>query len=81
MSAFLYYRDWAKLDENTLNLYRRGLSCFEGNAPTYHLALRDHPVIVWDFHSLMLAVKFLFSVKLTDAKNPMKTCEQCHMAF
>ena len=81
MSAFLYYRDWAKLDENTLNLYRRGLSCFEGNAPTYHLALRDHPVIVWDFHSLMLAVKFLFSVKLTDAKNPMKICEQCHMAF
>ena len=81
MSAFLYYRDWEKLDENTLNLYRRGLSCFESNAPTYHLALREHPVIVWDFHSLMLAVKFLFSVKLTDARNPMKICEQCHMAF
>ncbi len=81
MSTFLYYQDKDTADEHTLDLYRKGLSCFEGNAPTYHLSLRDHPVIVWDFHSLMLAVKFLFSVKLTDEKNPMRLCHHCHMAF
>ncbi len=81
LSAFMYYHDRDVLDENALELYRRGLACFEGNAPTYHLALRDHPVIVWDFHSLMLAVKFLFSVKLTDTRNPMRLCEHCHKAF
>ncbi len=81
MSSFLYYHDRDILDENALNLYRKGLACFEGNAPTYHLALREHPVIVWDFHSLMLTTKFMFSVKLTDAKNPMKLCEHCRMAF
>ena len=81
MSTFLYYQDKDTADEHTLDLYRKGLACFEGNAPTYHLSLHDHPVIVWDFHSLMLAVKFLFSVKLTDAKNPMKLCRHCHMAF
>ncbi len=81
LSAFMYYHDRDVLDENALELYRRGLACFEGNAPTYHLALRDHPVIVLDFHSLMLAVKFLFSVKLTDTRNPMRLCEVCHKAF
>ena len=81
MSTYLYYEDRDTADENTLNLYRKSLACFEGNAPTYHLSLQDHPVIVWDFHSLMLTVKFMFSVKLTDAKNPMSLCEHCRMAF
>ena len=81
MSTYLYYEDRDTADENTLNLYRKSLACFEGNAPTYHLSLQEHPVIVWDFHSLMLAVKFLFSVKLTAEKNPMSLCEHCRMVF
>ena len=81
MSTYLYYEDRDILDKNGLNLYRKSLACFEGNAPTYHLSLQDRPVIVWDFHSLMLAVKFLFSVKLTAEKNPMGLCEHCRMAF
>ena len=81
MSTYLYYEDRNTADENTLNLYRKSLACFEGNAPTYHLSLQEHPVIVWDFHSLMLAIKFLFSVKLTAEKNSMSLCEHCRMAF
>ena len=80
-STYLYYEDRDTADENTLNLYRKSLACFEGNAPTYHLSLQEYPVIVWDFHSLMLAVKFLFSVKLTAEKNPMSLCEHCRMVF
>lgn len=80
-SIYLYYEDRDKTDEHTLELYRKGLACFEGNAPTYHLELQDHPVIVWDYHSLMLAIKFLFSVKLTAEKNPMSLCEHCRMVF
>ena len=81
LSAYMYYTERDLLDESALNLYRKGLACFEGNMPTYHLELHDHPVIVWDFHSLMLAVKFMFSVRLTDTKNPMKMCEHCSMAY
>ena len=81
LSTHVYYHERALLDENALNLYRKGLACFDGNTPTYHLELHDHPVLVWDFHSLMLAVKFLFSVKLTDAKNPMRMCKHCSRAF
>jgi len=81
LSAYMYYYERDFLDENALNLYRKGLACFEGNSPTYHLELHDHPIIVWDFHSLMLAVKFMFSVKLTDAKKPIKMCEHCSKAF
>ena len=80
-STYLHYENREKTDEHTLELYRKGLACFEGNAPTYHLELQDHPVIVWDYHSLMLAIKFLFSVKLTTEKNPMSMCEHCRMAF
>lgn len=81
LSAYMYYNERDLLDENALNLYHKGLACFEGNTPTYHLELQNHPVIVWDFHSLMLAVKFLFSVRLTDTKKPMRMCEHCSMAF
>ena len=81
VSAFMYYHDKDSLGRNTLELYKQGLACFEGNAPSYHLELKEHPFMVWDFHSLMMAVKFLFSLKLTDPEQPMKMCEQCQKAF
>lgn len=81
LCADMYQRERKRLDQDSLNLYRRGLACFEGNAPTYHLELHDHPVIVWDFHSLMLAVRFLFSLKMTDVKNPLRMCWKCYKAF
>lgn len=81
LCANMYHRERDRLDQDTLNLYRRGIACFEGNAPTYHLELHDHPVIVWDFHSLMLAVRFLFSLKMTDIKNPLRMCGKCYKAF
>lgn len=81
VSAYMYYNDRDTLDQDTLALYRQGLACFEGNAPSYHLELRDHTVMVWDFHSLMLAIKFLFSIRLTDPDNLMKLCAHCGKAF
>lgn len=81
LTISMYYRKRDLLDKNTRDLYRSSVACFDGNTPTYHLDLRDHPVMVWDFHSLMLAVKFLFSVRLTDEKNPMKMCRYCCKAF
>lgn len=81
VSAYMYYNDRDTLDQDTLALYRQGLACFEGNAPSYHLELRDHTVMVWDFHSLMMAIKFLFSIRLTDPDNPMKLCAHCGKAF
>ena len=81
LTVSMYYRKRDLLDKNTRDLYRSSVACFDGNTPTYHLDLRDRPVMVWDFHSLMLAVKFLFSVRLTDAKNPMKMCRYCCKAF
>ena len=81
LCANMYHRGRDRLDQDTLNLYRRGLACFDGNAPSYHLELHDHPVIVWDFHSLMLAVRFLFSLKMVDVKNPLRMCGKCYKAF
>ena len=81
LCANMYHRGRDRLDQDTLNLYRRGLACFDGNAPSYHLELQDHPVIVWDFHSLMLAVRFLFSLKMVDVKNPLRMCGKCYKAF
>ena len=34
VSAYLYYNDRDSLDQDTLALYRQGLACFEGNAPS-----------------------------------------------
>lgn len=80
-SAFLYYRDKDRLSQSTLDLYRRGIACFDGNAPSYHLELRDHTVMVWDFHSLLMAIRFMLSLSMTDAKNPLRMCDYCQKAF
>lgn len=37
VSAFLYHHNKDELDQSTLDLYRKGISCFDGNAPSYHL--------------------------------------------
>lgn len=70
MAAFLYYHDKDSTDETTLDLYRQGMAAFDGNAPTYHIELRDKPTIVWDFHSLLMGIKMVLSIKLTDDRYP-----------
>ena len=81
VTATLYYTDKDTLDEETLDLYRKGMASFEGNTPTYHLELRDHPTLVWDFHSLLLNIRILFSMALTDDKNPLRICKHCQRPF
>lgn len=81
ITSFLYYHDKDTLDEETLDLYRKGMAAFDGNAPTYHLELRDKPTLVWDFHSLLLNIKMMFSIMLTDENNPLRLCRQCSRPF
>ena len=81
MTTFLYYNDKDTLDEETLDLYHKGMAAFNGNAPTYHMELRDRPTIVWDFHSLMLNIKLMFSFMLTDENNPLRLCRECAKPF
>ena len=46
------------IDEDTRNLYRQGISAFGGISLTYRIAFeKDSPVIVWDFHSLLVMVQ------------------------
>ena len=81
VTATLYEIDRDRLDDMTLEIYRKGMAAFEGNTPTYHLELREHPTLVWDFHSLLLNIQLLFSMTLTDEKNPLKICHQCQRPF
>ena len=37
------------------------MACFDGIAPTYHIELREKPTIVWDYHSLLLAVRMMLT--------------------
>lgn len=80
-NTFFYYLDYDRMDEAQRNTMRMGMAAFGGNAPTYHIALYEKPTIVWDFHSLMLAIHMMFSFLLTDEKKPMKLCSHCHRVF
>lgn len=80
-NTFFYYLDYDRMDEAQRNTMRMGMAAFGGNAPTYHIALYEKPTIVWDFHSLMLAIHMMFSFLLTDEKKPMKLCSHCHKVF
>ncbi len=64
------------------SLYRQGISAFGGIAPTYRIALeKDSPVIVWDFHSLLVMVQMCFSFMFTDKDSDMHMCKHCKKAF
>lgn len=69
-SSFLFYHDYDDLDEASKNTYRVGMAAFGGIALTYHIALFDKPTtsptIVWDFHSLLMAIQLMFSFMLID---------------
>ena len=54
---------------------------FGGIAPTYHIELLDKPTIVWDFHSLMLAIQMMFSFMITDENSTLKLCKHCGKIF
>lgn len=69
------------LEEAERNVYRKGMECFGGIAPTYHIELLDKPTIAWDFHSLMLAIQMKFSFMITDENSTLKLCKHCGKIF
>lgn len=81
VTSFLYYQDYDLLDEEEKNVYRKGMECFGGIAPTYHIELLDKPTIVWDFNSLMLAIQMMFSFMITDGNSTLKLCKHCGKIF
>lgn len=81
LTTKFYLEDRNREDPDVLALYRKGIAAFEGIAPTYHIELRDKPTLVWDFHSLLLDIRFLLSVMLTDDHTPLKLCKRCQKPF
>jgi len=81
ITEYYYYDDANPADAETRDLYQKGMAAFDGNAPTYHIELREHPIIVWDFHSLLLNIKLMFSFMLTDENKPLRLCRECLKPF
>ena len=81
VTSILYYEDYDRTDEETRNLYRKGMAAFGGIAPTYHIELLDKPTIYWDFHSLLLGIQMMFSFMLVDDAKPLRLCKHCQSAF
>ena len=81
LSSFLFYEDAENLDEDTRDIYRQGMAAFGGIAPSYHVELQEHPTIVWDYHSLLLAIQMMFSFMLADETSHLTLCRNCMKAF
>ena len=81
LSSFLFYEDYDEMEEETRDIYRAGMAAFEGIAPEYHIELRERPTMVWDFHSLLLAIQMMFSFMLVDETAVLKLCPKCSKAF
>lgn len=76
-----YMDDKNKENPETIALYQKGISAFDGLAPTYHIKLKKKPILVWDFHSLLLDIRFLLTLLLTDEDRPLKLCRACYKPF
>ena len=81
LTPTFYLEEKKRGNPDALALYRKGIAAFEGNAPTYHVELRDKPTLVWDFHSLLLDIRFLLSTMLTDDHTPLRMCRHCYKPF
>ena len=81
LTTKFYMEDRNREDPDVLALYRKGIAAFDGIAPTYHIELRDKPTLVWGFHSLLLDIRFLLSIMLTDDHTPLKLCKRCQKPF
>ena len=76
----MYYYSIPLSDEERAS-FRYSLQIFEGAAPTCHLELWDRPMVMWDYHSLLLGLQMMFSFTITDPNSPIKLCKQCEKAF
>lgn len=81
LTTFLYYEDRDSLEDAQTGLYHRAMASFDGNAPSYHIELHDQPMLVWDFHSLLLGVQMMLAFALTDEKKPLRLCRHCMQPF
>lgn len=80
-TTLMYYED-KNMEDDLKELYQLSMSAFDGISPTYHIALiEDAPKLVWDFHSLSLAIQMMFSLMLTDEQNPIRICKHCAKIF
>jgi len=77
-ASFMYYDETDPLMQE---LHRNAMNAFDGIAPTYHIELYGKPTLVWDFHSLLLAVQMMFGYMLTDDTRPLRLCKHCKKAF
>lgn len=78
---YAFYEDYDHLNDETRMMMHNSIASFGGIAPTYRIAPRDKPTIVWNFHSPMLGVQMMFSVMLTDTEKPIRICKHCLQAF
>jgi hypothetical protein len=79
--AAMFFYD-GKLDEESRELYRRGMAAFACNAPQYRIRLYDNkPQIKWEFNSLWQTIQTIFGFALTDEERPMRMCKQCNKAY
>ena len=79
--VFFYYEDHELLDEVRKDFQQRSVAAFSSVAPTYHLELRDHPIVVWDFYSLMACIQMAFCFMMANDEHPLKMCKSCGKAF
>ncbi len=79
--VFFFYEDHELLDEVRKDFQQRSVAAFSSVAPTYHLELRDHPVVVWDFYSLMACIQMAFCFMMANDEHPLKMCKSCGKAF
>lgn len=76
----MYYYSIPLTDEERAS-FCYSLQIFEGTVPTCHLELWDRPVVMWDYHSLLLGLQMMFSFTITDPKSPIHLCRNCGKAF
>ena len=81
LTTFLYYEDRDSLEDAQTGVYHKAMASFDGNAPSYHIELHDQPVLVWDFHSLLLGIQMMLAFALTDECKPLHLCRQCMKPF
>lgn len=76
-----YYENYDFPNYETRMTMQQHMELLDGIAPTYHIALRDKPMIVLNCYSLLLFIQMMYSFMLTSTEKPMRLCRFCKHVF
>ena len=81
VTCHYYYNEPEYTDSDERRLYQKAIMAYDAIAPTYHIELRERPILTWDFSSLLQIIHYSMAFAIADDHSTIRMCDQCGNAY